>query len=152
MTLSDYPRAFPNVIEMRGRPLVDAVHYMHGKGIVHMDIKADNIFIGADKSWVLGDFGSSKNRGDIVTTSNLVHFVHFPLYFAEPKYDYFMLLLVFLKESLEKKRSWIEVLCDGDEKYDPQKKDNCIRGMTTPGLQSMCVQLQTLAKASTELP
>lgn len=51
-TLQDNPRAFHTAIVSRGRKLVEAVHYMHGKCIVHMDIKSDIIFIGADKTWV----------------------------------------------------------------------------------------------------
>lgn len=37
--------------------LVDAVAYIHSKGIYHRDIKPENIFLGKDGSLKLGDFG-----------------------------------------------------------------------------------------------
>ncbi|KUI60542.1 Serine/threonine-protein kinase ksp1 [Cytospora mali] len=37
--------------------LIDAVAYIHSKGIYHRDIKPENIFLGKDGSLKLGDFG-----------------------------------------------------------------------------------------------
>ena len=39
--------------------LVDAVEYMHSKGLYHRDIKPENIFLAQDGSMKLGDFGLS---------------------------------------------------------------------------------------------
>ena len=39
------------------RPIVDAVGVLHRKGVVHRDIKPGNVFLRADRSLVLGDFG-----------------------------------------------------------------------------------------------
>lgn len=39
--------------------LVDAVQFMHSKGIYHRDIKPENIFLAQDGSMKLGDFGLS---------------------------------------------------------------------------------------------
>ena len=39
------------------RPVVDAVGVLHRKGVVHRDIKPDNVFLRADQSLVLGDLG-----------------------------------------------------------------------------------------------
>ena len=39
------------------RPVVDAVGVLHRKGVVHRDIKPDNVFLGADQCLVLGDLG-----------------------------------------------------------------------------------------------
>lgn len=145
-TLQDNPRAFHTAIVSRGQKLVEAVHYMHGKGIVHMDIKSDNIFIGADKTWVLGDFGSSKPIGAAVTTSNLKHYVRYQLTTAEKVYDWFMLLLVFVKESLDDKNTWIDVLCDAQDKYDANRIDQYIRGLAVGSpLQGLFLELQRLA-------
>jgi serine/threonine protein kinase len=72
-----------------GHIIVEAVQYMHTKGFVHIDIKSDNIFVGAIKSCVLGDFGSAKRIGEPITTSNLVDFAPLQLVSA----DWYMLLL-----------------------------------------------------------
>ena len=39
------------------RPLVAAVAALHAKGIMHRDVKPDNIFVSRDGDLVLGDFG-----------------------------------------------------------------------------------------------
>ncbi|MGO8988276.1 MAG: protein kinase domain-containing protein [bacterium] len=39
------------------RPLVEGVSRLHKKGIVHRDIKPQNVFIDSDDNLVLGDFG-----------------------------------------------------------------------------------------------
>jgi serine/threonine protein kinase len=37
--------------------LIDAVEYMHARGVYHRDIKPENIFLSEDRSLKLGDFG-----------------------------------------------------------------------------------------------
>ncbi len=39
------------------RPIVDAVGVLHRAGVVHRDIKPDKVFLRADQSLLLGDFG-----------------------------------------------------------------------------------------------
>lgn len=39
--------------------LIDAVEFMHSKGLYHRDVKPENIFLAADGSLKLGDFGLS---------------------------------------------------------------------------------------------
>lgn len=43
------------------RNLLSALHYMHKKGLVHQDLKVDNILLELDGSGArLGDFGSAE--------------------------------------------------------------------------------------------
>ena len=39
--------------------LIDAIEFMHSKGLYHRDVKPENIFLAADGSMKLGDFGLS---------------------------------------------------------------------------------------------
>ena len=55
-------------------PLIDALFYMHKKGIIHRDIKPSNIIIDSNKNVYLLDFGSAvfyktKIKHTILTTS-----------------------------------------------------------------------------------
>lgn len=47
------------------RTLTDALAYIHSKGIVHLDIKCENIFVDSQNNLKIGDFGLSKRLPDI---------------------------------------------------------------------------------------
>lgn len=46
------------------RPIVEAVTLLHKNGIVHRDIKPDNVFVGTDGRLVLGDLGLAVEMDD----------------------------------------------------------------------------------------
>ena len=59
------------------RQLADALGYIHARGIVHRDIKLDNILLAPDAHVVLSDFGisrivSDRLRGEIGATRTIV--------------------------------------------------------------------------------
>ena len=41
-----------------------ALEAMHKLGLVHMDVKSDNLFVDEELKWDLGDFGSTRKIGD----------------------------------------------------------------------------------------
>ena len=102
-TLAEEPKSWPRELLEQGARMREALSYMHDREVVHMDIKASNIFIAADGHWVLGDFGSSERIGEVITSSNLQAFSKTPVVgqAADTKYDWFMLLLVLLREYLQ---------------------------------------------------
>ncbi|KXZ46042.1 hypothetical protein GPECTOR_47g317 [Gonium pectorale] len=65
------------VTELVLKPLLDALSYLHRRGICHRDIKPENIFFTADWRLKLGDFGVSINlaRERAVTRAGTVSYM-----------------------------------------------------------------------------
>ncbi len=68
-------RAAPTEAELRGLllPLLDGLEHVHGAGLLHRDIKPDNIFISVKGEPVLLDFGSA--RSDMGRTQTMTSVV-----------------------------------------------------------------------------
>ncbi|BGP53188.1 mitogen-activated protein kinase kinase kinase [Rhodotorula sphaerocarpa] len=54
-----------DVIRFFTLQILDGLQYLHGLGILHRDMKADNILIDQDGMCKISDFGTSKKSGDI---------------------------------------------------------------------------------------
>ncbi|KAL7344269.1 kinase-like domain-containing protein, partial [Rhodotorula toruloides] len=54
-----------DVIKFFTLQILDGLEYLHGLGILHRDMKADNILIDQDGMCKISDFGTSKKSGDI---------------------------------------------------------------------------------------
>lgn len=91
--------------------MVHALEYIHGKGLVHMDVKSDNVFVNAEGRWTLGDFGSCvRVNAPVTQTTRVFH----PLVLigkpAQISFDYDMFAVMIAVE-LNKNR-WKETLYD----------------------------------------
>ena len=76
------------------RPIGDALAFLHGKNIIHMDIKPANIFIRMNRVWELGDFSAAcpENMPIRATTPSLHLTTTALTTTATPQHDWGMLL------------------------------------------------------------
>jgi len=123
-TVATSPRFFPDTILNEGKRILIALQFIHSRGLVHMDIKADNIFIDTQGHWAIGDFGSCKHVNDLITSSSdMFYFRKFSTEKALFEYDYYMLLVMILIETLDNKHSFKERFFKNSDRVD----DNFIR-------------------------
>ncbi len=73
-----------------GRDILGALISCHDKKIIHRDIKDDNIFVGPDGEFKLGDFGVSKSLKDksrAESVKGTPNFIAPEVYLGKEKYD-----------------------------------------------------------------
>jgi serine/threonine protein kinase len=112
-TVAQSAKFYDEIINREGLRLVTALDYMHEKGLIHLDIKGSNIFIGKETGspWCIGDFGSSRRVGEtVLSTTFFFYKKDIRKTPALAEYDWYMLLVVILIESLDDKHSWAEHL------------------------------------------
>lgn len=51
----------PEVLDVLGATAAALAH-LHAQGVIHYDVKSENLLLGADGIWKLGDFGSASKR------------------------------------------------------------------------------------------
>lgn len=73
-----------------GKDILAALVSCHYQNIIHRDIKDDNIFIGADNTYKLGDFGVSKllnDRSRAESMKGTPNYIAPEVYLGKEKYD-----------------------------------------------------------------
>lgn len=117
-----------NIIAREGRRLVEAVAFIHAQGYVHMDIKGSNICVDTSGQWLLGDFGSVCPIGSPVTSSTIFLCKENVIGLqAHPKYDWFMLLVTLMIETLEDRNAFQQFLYDNSHRADNFISENRLR-------------------------
>eukprot|EP01012_Entosiphon_sulcatum_P028868 TRINITY_DN3502_c0_g1_i10.p1 TRINITY_DN3502_c0_g1~~TRINITY_DN3502_c0_g1_i10.p1 ORF type:complete len:198 (+),score=31.45 TRINITY_DN3502_c0_g1_i10:110-703(+) len=88
--------------------LISGVTYIHNSGMVHVDIKAGNIFIQPDGSWILGDYGSTVViNGEILEATTNRYPVGLHNQQAKVEFDWYHLWEAMLMFLLQEK--WAEL-------------------------------------------
>ena len=107
---------FPaNVIVREGENLIRTIEFMHSKQLLHMDIKGANIFLDHTGKWLLGDFGSSCPFGEVITSSTTSFCKENVIGSnGRPEFDWFMLLVTLIIETLTDKHTFRLHLYDDD--------------------------------------
>ena len=113
------PSGNRNRVATEGRKLLSALQYIHSEGVIHLDVKAMNVFIDINTgAWHLGDFGSCKPIGQKITSSTFqFYFEEMAFTPAHPKHDYFMLLMLLLIEGLDNRHDYSRLFYETNAQF-----------------------------------
>lgn len=73
-----------------GKDILTALVFCHSQNIIHRDIKDDNIFVGMDNTYKIGDFGVSKilnDRSRAESMKGTPNYIAPEVYLGKGKYD-----------------------------------------------------------------
>jgi hypothetical protein len=73
-SLTNLPKLSRALLYRGGKCIEAALQIMHERGLVHADVKADNVFVDRDGSWHLGDYGSVVRVGEPIWSCTRVSF------------------------------------------------------------------------------
>jgi serine/threonine protein kinase len=79
--MQDRPLTVPQTIRIMVQ-VADAVAHAHSRGVVHRDIKPQNIFVASDGRVRVGDFGLAKDYSEPTEFTPSVHFAGTPEYMS----------------------------------------------------------------------
>lgn len=151
-TVGKSPKFELEVMRRQFRKMVDTLTYIHCCNIVHLDVKGDNIFVGADGEWVLGDFGSCKRVGEeIISTTAMFHHTMLTGKKAVVGFDFFMLLVTLLIELLPHKSNFSDALCEPQERgvvLASLQKVNAAAARAKIQFPSLCELIEDIQRAS----
>lgn len=119
-SLIDLPQLSEKLIFRGYSRIFKALRAMHNLGMVHMDVKSDNLFVDDELGWNLGDFGSTRKIGHNVWshTDVLTPFFLQSTATVIPAMD-FVLLCVTIAVELDKDQ-W-KKLCGGQYKVQAHR-------------------------------
>ena len=131
-TLSDYMQTHPfteeDVIRL-GTDIAQALIICHGAGIIHRDIKPQNIFVNDHGFFKLGDFGISRfqpGAGSVMSFKGTLSYMApetFALRGTDGRSDIYSLALVLYRILNE----WKEPFLGTESRYSPEQRDEAQR-------------------------
>lgn len=117
-------------IAQQGQRLIEAVQFIHQKEFIHMDIKGSNIFVDVNGQWLLGDFGSICPIGFPVSSCTTMFCKENVIGLnAQPKFDWFMLLIVLMIETLEDRHAFLSALYDSPNSQEVHVSESKLRSL-----------------------
>lgn len=86
--LAAHPEGLPAAeVAATGRALLDALRFLHGRGVVHGDLKPSNLLLRAPGEVVLADFGGAARVDRPVATTRIGEAGGTPLYLAPEQFQ-----------------------------------------------------------------
>ena len=98
-TVAHAPKFSHNALAIGAQSMITALEYIHSKGIVHLDVKGDNVYVNQAGEWFLGDFGSSRyftsdSQHTVITTTVSYYPTSIIGMKPCPKFDWYMLCVM----------------------------------------------------------
>ena len=147
-TLAQLPQLHDDALATGGEAMCAALDYVHSKSLVHMDVKASNVFINGQGRWHLGDFGSCVEiGGGVISYTDCFHPSSKKLAVAEIAFDMDFLLSMLVIEIHKTDDAWKTILYK-DGRLCADSILRACRSVTHESLAALLSRLQSLLSAS----